>query len=60
MTAKNAGKLMVILIAMQMWQYNARVLPDGAHPWPHAKPLDAAIRRVPTLYCPGSRHGQQF
>ncbi len=31
-------------------------LPDGAHPWLHAKPLDAAIRWVPALYCPGGRH----
>jgi hypothetical protein len=28
--------------------------PDGAHPWLHAKPLDAAIRQVPMPYCPGS------
>ncbi len=35
-------------------------LPNGAHPWLHAKPLDAAIRRVPMLYCPRGRHGQRF
>jgi hypothetical protein len=35
-------------------------LPNGLHLWLHAKPLDAAIRRVPTPYCPGGRHGQQF
>ncbi len=35
-------------------------LPDGVHLWLHAKPLDAAIRRVPALYCPGSCHGQRF
>ncbi len=35
-------------------------LPNGAHPWLHAKPLDAAIGRVPMPYCPGSRHGWRF
>ncbi len=35
-------------------------LPDGAHPWLHAKPLDAAIGRVPAPYCPGGCHGQWF
>ncbi len=34
--------------------------PDGAHPWLHAKPLDATIRQLPTGYCPGSRHGWRF
>ena len=34
--------------------------PNGAHPWLHAKLLDAAIGQVPAPYCPGSRHGQQF
>jgi hypothetical protein len=34
--------------------------PDGVHLWLHAKPLDAAIGQVPTLYCPGGRHGQRF
>jgi hypothetical protein len=32
--------------------------PNGAHPWLHAKPLDAAIGRVPTPYCRSGRHGQ--
>ncbi len=35
-------------------------LPDGVHPWLHAKPLDAAIRQVPTRYRPGGRHGGRF
>ncbi len=35
-------------------------LPNGAHPWLHVKPLDAAIGRVPTPYCPDSRHGWRF
>ncbi len=35
-------------------------LPDGAHPWLHAKPVDAAIGRVPVPYCLGSCHGQRF
>jgi hypothetical protein len=35
-------------------------LPDGAHLWLHAKPLDAAIGQVPAPYCPGGRHGRQF
>ncbi len=35
-------------------------LPDGVHWWLDAKPLDAAIRRLPVPYCPGSHHGQQF
>ncbi len=34
--------------------------PDGAHPWLHAKPLDAAIGRVPVPYRLGGRHGRQF
>ncbi len=34
--------------------------PDAAHPWLHAKPLDASIRQVPAPYCPSSQHGQQF
>ncbi len=34
--------------------------PDGAHPGLHSKPLDAAIGRVPVLYCPSSRHGRQL
>jgi hypothetical protein len=34
--------------------------PNGAHPWLHAKPLDAAIGQVPAPYCPGSHHGQRF
>jgi hypothetical protein len=34
--------------------------PDGAHLWLHAKPLDAAMGRVPVPYCPGSRHGRHF
>ncbi len=34
--------------------------PNGAHPWLHAKPLHAAIGRVPAPYCPSSRHGRQF
>ncbi len=35
-------------------------LPDGVHLWLHAKPLDAAIRRVPAPYCPGGCHGCRF
>jgi hypothetical protein len=34
--------------------------PNGAHPWLHAKPLDASIGKVPTPYCPGGRHGQGY
>ncbi len=34
--------------------------PNGAHPWLHAKPLDAAIGQVPVPYCPGGRHGWRF
>ncbi len=35
-------------------------LPNGVHPWLHAKPLDATIGWVPTLYCPGSCHDWRF
>ncbi len=35
-------------------------LPNGAHPWLHAKPLDAAIKQMPAPYCTSGRHGQQF
>ncbi len=34
--------------------------PDGAHPWLHTKPLDAAIGQVTAPYCHGSYHGWQF
>jgi hypothetical protein len=34
--------------------------PNAVHPWLHAKPLDAAIGRVPAPYCPGGHHGQGF
>ncbi len=33
--------------------------PDGAHWWLHAKPLDAAIRRVLAPYRPSGRHGHR-
>ncbi len=43
------------------WGNTARCAsPNGAHPWLHAKPLDAAIGQVPMPHCPGSRHGQRF
>jgi hypothetical protein len=35
-------------------------LPDGVHPWLHAKPLDAAIGQVPAPYCPSGCHGRRF
>ncbi len=35
-------------------------LPNGAHPWLDVKPLDAAIRQMPALYCSGGCHGRQF
>ncbi len=35
-------------------------LPDWAHPWLYAKPLDAPIRQVPVPYCPGGRNGWRF
>ncbi len=34
--------------------------PNEAHPWLHAKPLDAAIGQVPMSYCPGGCHGRGF
>ncbi len=34
--------------------------PDGAHPWLHAKPLDAAIGQMPAPYPPGGHHGWGF
>ncbi len=34
--------------------------PNGAHLWLHAKPLDAAIGRVPAPFCPGGHHGWWF
>ncbi len=43
------------------WGNTARCAsPNGAHPWLHRKPLDAAIGWVPAPYCPGSRHGWRF
>ncbi len=35
-------------------------LPNGAHPWLHAKPLDAPIGKAPAPYCPGGCHGWRF
>ncbi len=35
-------------------------LPNRAHPWLHAKPLDAAIGRVPAPNSPGGCHGRRF
>ncbi len=35
-------------------------LPDGAHTWLHAKPLDSAIGQVSAPYRPGGRHGWRF
>jgi hypothetical protein len=35
-------------------------LPNGAHLWLHAKPLDAIIRQMPAPYCSGGRHGHRF
>jgi hypothetical protein len=57
---KNAGKSTAISIAMPPGNTARCALPNGAHPWLHAKSLNAAIGRVPMLYCPGGRHGQQF
>ncbi len=34
--------------------------PNGAHPWLHTKPLDAANGQVPKPYCRGGRHGWRF
>ena len=59
-TTKNAGALLVILIAMLMWRCNAGYMPDEAHPGLHSKPLDAAIGQVPEPYRPGGHHGQQI
>ena len=39
-TTKNAGKSLAILIAMRMTR---GTLPNGAHSWLHAKPLDATM-----------------
>jgi hypothetical protein len=35
-------------------------LPNGAHPWLHAKLLDASIWQVPAPYCPSGRHAQRI
>ncbi len=62
-------KLTVTKIHVKRWQiwwacgYGGAMRgasPNGAHPWLHAKPLDAAIGRVPAPYCPGGRHCQLF
>jgi hypothetical protein len=59
-------KLMATKIHVKRWQfqwpcrYGGAIwgaLPNGAHPWLHAKPLDAAIGQVPVPYCPGGRQG---
>jgi hypothetical protein len=54
-TTKNAGKLLVILIAMPMRQYDA-----GGAPGLHSEPLDAAIGQVPAPYHPGGRHDRRI
>jgi hypothetical protein len=35
-------------------------LPNGAHPWLHTKPLDAAIGQVPAPYCPAAAMVNNF
>jgi hypothetical protein len=47
----------MILMTMPLGQFSA---PNGAHQWLHVKPLDAAIRQVPTLYFPYSCHGHWY
>jgi hypothetical protein len=59
-TTKNADELLAILMAMAMQRYNARRIARWSTSRLHSKPLDAAIGRVPALYCPGGCHGQQF
>jgi hypothetical protein len=56
-TTTNADKLLAILMAMAMQRYNARRIARWSTSRLHSKPLDAAIRRVPALYCPSGRHG---
>jgi len=54
----NAGKLTMISMAMAMQRYDARHIARWrAHPGLHLKPTDAAIGRVPALYCPVGCHG---
>jgi hypothetical protein len=56
-TRKNAGKSLVILIAMAMQRCNVGRI---AHPGLHSKPLVAAIGQVPASYCPGGSHSRQI
>ena len=57
---KNAGKSVAILMTMGMQRYNAGHIARWSTSRLHSKPLDAAIGRVPALYCPGGRHGRRF
>ena len=59
-TKKNAGKLLAILIAMQIGGEMQGTSPNGAHPGLHSKPLDATIGQVFALHRPGGRHGQRI
>jgi len=50
---KNADELLAISMAMAMQRYDARSIAQWSTSRLHLKPLDAAIGRVPALYCPG-------
>jgi len=60
---KHEGKLLTILIAMEMQRYNTGYInqyPNRARPGLHWKPLDAVIGQVPAPYRPGGCHGQRI
>ena len=61
-TIKNAGKLLVISIAMRMRRWDARRIArwSTSRASLEATGLDAAIGQVPAPYCPGGHHGQRI
>jgi hypothetical protein len=57
MITKKLAKSTTILMTMPPGGYGAMRIAQWSASLVHAKPLDAAIGQVHTLYCPGSCHG---
>ena len=54
---ENAGESVAISMTMGMQRYDAGHIARWSTSRLHSKPLDAAIRQMPALYCPIGRHG---
>jgi hypothetical protein len=60
MMTKNICQTLAIFKAISIRGCNGGASPNGAHPLLHVKPLDAAIRQMLTLYCPGAATVDDF